>query len=128
MRDTLFEKRRWIMHSGGQAEFKIECDSLTDEDLETLAYIVAQKGKISKVHGVPRGGIRFQRALEKHIQPGGVSLIVDDVLTTGKSMTEAKAKLGWSDAIGIVIFARGTCPNWIQPIFDMRFFNTKDKF
>jgi hypothetical protein len=45
-------------------------------------------------------------------------LIVDDVLTTGASMEAARAKL-WPGSLplGVVIFARGPCPDWVWPIF-----------
>lgn len=138
MRNTLFVRKDFVMHSGGTAHYKIECDALTDDDLETLAFIVAQKTQqytqhegsgIQRVYGVPRGGTRFAHALEKHVdRRGSVRLIVDDVLTTGRSMEEARKELNWEDAIGVVIFARGTCPNWIKPIFDMHWFNTRDEF
>jgi hypothetical protein len=73
--------------------------------------------------------VRFAKALEKYIDPDGdIRLIVDDVLTTGTSMEEARKQLGWDDATGIVIFARGRCPDWILPIFDMHWFQTKDVF
>lgn len=127
-RKALFVKKEFKMHSGGTAEYKIECDALTDEDLETLAFIISRKGAFSDVYGVPRGGVRLQKALEKYKQKDGVKLIVDDVLTTGASMEEAKQKKGWSDAVGIVIFARGSCPDWVKPLFHMLWMNTKDKF
>lgn len=127
------------MHSGGLAHYKIECDALTDDDIATLAFIIAQKGKeitreegsgIREVYGVPRGGTRLAEALRPHLDTrwGKIRLIVDDVLTTGKSMETAKSNLGWSDAYGVVIFARGNCPSWIKPIFSMQWFNVKDEF
>ena len=42
-------------------------------------------------------------------------LIVDDVFTTGASM-EALHTPG---DIGAVVFARGLCPSWITPLFQM---------
>lgn len=128
MRDALFVKKDWIMHSGGTANYKIECDALTDEDLDCLAFIISQKGKFRDVHGVPRGGVRLAQALEKYKSDEGVRLIVDDVLTTGHSMEDAKVNLGWLDAVGIVLFARGPCNDWIKPLFLMKWINTKDRF
>ena len=133
MRETLFKKRDWVMHSGGTAHYKIECDALTDEDIETLAFIIAsksasfgQKGTgIQSVYGIPRGGTRLAHALEHHIdRQGTVRLIVDDVMTTGRSMEEAK-QMGKGD-FGVVIFARGACPDWVKPIFQMNWFNVRD--
>lgn len=138
MKTTLFQRKDFTMHSGGIARYKIECDSLNDEDIDTLAWIVAQKVKemtgkeqtgIKAVHGVPRGGARFAQALEKYTDVyGSVNVIVDDVHTTGQSMENAKQILGWGDAIGIVIFSRGRCADWIKPIFSMNWFNTSDTF
>jgi orotate phosphoribosyltransferase len=122
MRDTLFVRKDFVMHSGGSAFYKIECDALTDDDIETLAWIVAQKGKFSKVVGVPNGGIRFALALQKYVSQEGPTLIVDDVLTTGFSMEEAKNKIGDPRAIGIVIFARKQPADWIRALFTMTFF------
>ena len=137
VRTPLFVKKTFTMHSGDIAHYKIECDTLSDEDLDTLAFIVAEKASrfkwddgtgINKVHGVPRGGVRFAKALEKYAgDPEGVNIIVDDVLTTGASMEEAKKKLGWSDAFGVVIFSRGPKPDWVKAIFEMNWFNTRDE-
>ncbi len=136
---SLFRRMDFVMHSGGRAQYKIECDELTDEDIETLAFIISQKAKvitgedrtgIRQVHGIPRGGERLAAALSRNYidKWGSLRLIVDDVLTTGRSMEDARLNLGWSDAVGVVIFARHTPANWIKPIFSMNWFNTEDKF
>lgn len=136
---ALFQKKDFLMHSGGLAHYKIECDELTEEDLDTLAFIVANKAKlitgedrtgIREVYGVPRGGIRFAHAFMPYLDTkwGSLRLIVDDVLTTGRSMEEARLQKGWTDAIGVVIFARNAPPNWIKPIFQMQWFDTKDEW
>lgn len=139
MRNDLFVKQDFIMHSGGLAHYKVECDALTPGDIETLAWLIAQKTKlmtgqegsgIGQVVGVPQGGLKLAEALQKYREPRGtLKVIVDDVLTTGRSMEVEKERTGWGDeAIGVVIFARGRCPDWIKPIFSMQFFNTKDEF
>ena len=115
---TLFVNKEFAGHAGGTLKFKIECDALTNEDVETIASIVARTHRFRIVYGVPRGGLRLARALEKHLSPDGDILIVDDVLTSGKSMEEAREQCG-GDAIGIVIFARGQCPSWVKPIFQL---------
>lgn len=127
-RSDLFVKQDWVMHSGGTAHYKIDCDALTDNDVKTIAFIISQKGKFSEVYGVPRGGTRLQHALEKYRTPGGIRLIVDDVLTTGRSMEEARQTKDWPDAVGVVIFARNMCPDWIKPIFQMNWINVPDDF
>lgn len=138
MRETLFKKTDFLMHSGGLAHYKIECDALVDEDIETLAWIISQKTRqvtgedrtgIRDVYGVPSGGVRLANALQKYRDRfGSIRLIVDDVLTTGQSMENAKSMLGWTDAFGVVIFARHYCPSWVYPVFSMQFFNTRDDF
>lgn len=50
-------------------------------------------------------------------------LIVDDVLTTGRSMEDARransAYRHMDDVIGAVIFARAKPAPWIKPVFQM---------
>lgn len=41
-------------------------------------------------------------------------LIVDDVLTTGRSMEKQRSK---REAKGIVLFARGPCPLWVEAVW-----------
>ena len=129
---TLFETRDITLHSGEQSDFKIECDSLTDEDIETLAMIAAKRSpRFYEVHGVPTGGLRFAEALEKYIDPDSKSiLIVDDVMTTGNSMWEMKKAIasensGYILIQGVVIFSRVRPGRvdfktiWVKPIFQM---------
>ena len=124
MRKNLFVNKTFTMHSGDIGHWKIECDALTDGDLDTLAYIISRRLKFNKVIGIPRGGIRIAKALEKYESDKGFCLIVDDVLTTGSSMEEVKKQHSDKDVIGVVIFARGKCPDWIIPLFQMhRFFS-----
>ena len=125
---SLFQSGNFTLHSGQQSDFKIDCDTLTDEDWETLAAIIAKRREFREVIGVPQGGIPLARALEKYAQPSMIGryglpiLIVDDVLTTGASMEEVRLKRRDTQVdrfIGVVVFARGSCPNWITPIFQM---------
>ncbi len=110
----LFQNKDFVSHSGVSLSWKIDADALTDTDLAVLAKQVAEKLQFSKVIGIPRGGLRFADALRPYETYGPV-LLVDDVLTTGGSMEQAKT--GFYDPIGVVIFARGACPDWIKPIF-----------
>ncbi len=116
---SLFQQKQFTLHSGSTSFFKIECDALTKEDWETLALIVAKTFSFKKVEGVPRGGIKFAKALEKYADPDGVVdlIIVDDVLTTGNSMNEHR---NGREASGFVVFSRtANFPTWIQPLFIM---------
>lgn len=118
----IFQTGLYTLHSGEESTFKIECDVLTDSDLDTLALLIKDKFDFSLVIGIPTGGTRFAEALvkyEKHNKSNAM-LIVDDVLTTGKSMEEYRYNiLDGRENIGVVIFARGPCPDWIVPIFQM---------
>lgn len=115
----LFNLGDFVAHSGKTLPWKINCDALSPQDWECLARMVADMvGDFSLVVGVPRGGLALEAALRKYISPTGPTLIVDDVLTTGGSMNEFKY---WEeDVVGSVVFARGKCPSWITPVFQMR--------
>lgn len=115
---ALFAKNEFTGHAGGTLSFKIECDDLSYEDIETLAWIVSRKLKFKEVHGIPRGGLRLAKALEQYCVPEGDIFIVDDVLTTGKSMEDMRQEVGGSPK-GLVIFARNECPDWVQSIFNL---------
>jgi len=124
---NLFKLGDFILHSGQKGHFKIDCDALTELDLKTLADIIAKEFRFSKVVGIPTGGTKFAEACEVWTKQHGPLLIVDDVLTTGASMEEEKEKHPYLHVIGVVIFARGACPSWVHPIFDMgRWFNYYD--
>lgn len=127
---SLFQLGDFTLNSGAKSAWKLECDALTDDDIEALALMVRQiVGPFQSVEGVPRGGLRLAKALEPHWAWLGAGqswrsrhLIVDDVLTTGGSMERAKAAhsgQGRGEILGAVIFARGPCPEWIKPVFQM---------
>ncbi len=124
----LFERKPFKMASGGVARYTIQSKALSDEDISTLAWLISEKGDIRDIYGVTEGGHRLAAALEKYRSKQGVRLIVDDVLTTGASMEAARVKTGWHDAVGVVIFSRGPCPDWVLPIFSMEWINTEDEF
>lgn len=126
----LFVQQDFIMHSGGMGKWKIECDALTDDDINTLALIIREIiPDYNSVVGIPNGGIRLETALKKLVYPQPTFsdsqrlLIVDDVLTTGNSMNhtyEMHNLVGGHEYIkGAVIFARGKTPDWITPLFQM---------
>jgi len=115
---NLFNSDWYELHSGNVSNIKIDCDALTDADIETLAEIICNRWVVSDVIGVPSGGLRLSEAILRRVVPTGHRLIVDDVLTTGTSMEKARKKSGWNSAIGVVVFARGRCPSWVTPLFD----------
>lgn len=118
---TLFQTGYFILHSGQRSNFKIDCDALSDEDIKSLANIISRKFVFRKVIGIPRGGLRLAKALEKFVDiTSEIILIVDDVLTTGQSMEEARAEFSKEGNVwGVVIFARNRPPDWVVPIFRM---------
>lgn len=112
----LFQLGRFSLHSGMTSRYKIECDALSDREIVWCArHLAAIVSPFGKVEGVPRGGLRLASALGAYATEGWL-LVVDDVLTTGASIEEHRAG---RDAIGAVIFARGPCPPWVTPLFQM---------
>jgi len=118
---SLFQKINVILHSGKKSDFKIECDDLSYSDVETLCYLISKKFKFFSVFGVPTGGIKFAEKLKKYCtnNPDDPTLVVDDVLTTGNSMIEFVKEQNIPNPIGVVLFSRGKCPDWISPMFQM---------
>jgi len=116
----MFESGNFRLHSGDQSLWKINCDCLSTDDWATLAALAGDRLRFSAVVGIPQGGLAFAEGCRKYAdlsQPLPV-LIVDDVLTTGASMEEFKARTK-GPVIGCVVFARGPCPDWVTPIFHL---------
>lgn len=111
----LFQRGNFILHSGEYSEFKIDADALTDDDIETIACLINENLPLnfSSVEGVPTGGLRLAKAMEKYIYTKSIGpiLIVDDVYTSGASMEKQKA--GRENVMGAVIFARNKPEPWI---------------
>lgn len=102
---SLFQLGKFISHAGNELEWKIECDALTDDDWECLAKMISERTQFGSVYGIPRGGVKLQKALEKYCDPNNkIRLVVDDVYTTGKSMRDVMV----GDDLGYVVFARKT--------------------
>lgn len=122
---NLFQYGRFTLNSGAQSCFKLECDSLTDEDWQCLAHMIAQMvGPFGTVEGVPTGGLKLANALHTYQASSafGLHLIVDDVLTTGGSMQRLKELTTRDNDVqvkGAVVFARGKCPEWVKPLFQL---------
>jgi hypothetical protein len=119
LRVTLFQQGSFTLHSGSQSTFKIDCDALTDDDWKALAAEAAKRlSPFGIAEGVPTGGLRFADALQAHRSEGCERvLVVDDVLTTGRSMEEMREKFSLDKTIGVVAFARGPVPDWVTALF-----------
>ena len=127
---NLFNKDNITLSSGLQSDFKIDCDALTDADIECIAHLISKRISFDSVRGVPTGGTRLAKALEKYSTNTWqrIVLIVDDVLTTGGSMERMKKEIlskphhkKEEETLikGCVVFSRGECPSWITPLFKM---------
>lgn len=111
---SLFRQGLFSLHSGETSKWKIDCDELSYPDWATLTEIALEiLPPFGEVVGVPRGGLMLAQCLSDYVTDGPL-LICDDVLSTGGSMEQMR---GNKDAIGLVIFSRGKCPDWIFPLF-----------
>ena len=116
----LFQTGDFTLHSGAGSNWKIDCDALTDEDWKTLAVMIVERcGPFSRVVGVPRGGMALAEAMGPYVSERGPCLVVDDVLTTGKSILEKMAEQQRNVRMGWVVFARGPCPTGVKALFQM---------
>lgn len=126
---SLFQTGDWQLHSGRFADWIIDCNFLTDEDLDTLAQLYATWGSYQAVAAIPSGGNRFALALSRYRTPRALAqsrpivLIADDVCTTGGSFRATRLKIHeeYPNVMvrGVAIFARGVPPNWVTAIFKL---------
>ena len=114
----LFQSGNFHLHSGASSNFKIDCDALTDADVQTVAMLLKERlPSFGSVEGVPRGGLRLAEAMKQYVSVGP-ALIVDDVWTTGGSIWKVRGDR--EDVIGAVIFSRGETQSWVTALFRMR--------
>ncbi len=116
MMASLIKYGKFKSHSGLSLSWKIDADALFDSDIVDIAKIIHDRMRFSKVIGIPRGGVRLANALQEYVEIGYPVLIVDDVLTTGRSMEEYRLSIS-DPIIGVVIFSRGVCPKWVRSVF-----------
>lgn len=125
---SLFQLGEFTLSSGRKSKFKIDCTLLLEEDWRVLACLIADLvGPFASCEGVPRGGLQLATQLQELRSKSGGHLIVDDVLTTGASMNRLKGQYAPTTAHdtyptqdkirGVVVFARGKCPDWVTPFF-----------
>lgn len=121
---NLIQLGKFELNSGLESDFKLVCDRFIEENLDGVVALLKKiAGPFGGVYGVPRGGSRLEEALLPHLarSVSRTCLIVDDVLTTGGSMRRAREKIAgsWDIILGTVVFARGPCPTWVKPIFQL---------
>jgi len=118
---NLLQRKTFTTHAGNIAHFKIECDALTDEELETFAFLISEKFKFKLVYGIPSGGNKIAAILEKYVDPtSNYVLIIDDVYTTGKSMEDASKIFEDVQLQGVVLFARAPIKHsWVSAVFQL---------
>ncbi len=119
----LFQLGRFMSASGLPLEWKIECDDLSPSDLDCLAFVGKELiGDFGPVVYVPEGAWHFAQAMRKWSSLSSARvLLVDDVLTTGASITRVRERLlrNQRDVVGLVIFARAMPPPWVHAIFTL---------
>jgi hypothetical protein len=114
----LFHIGAFELRNGQHSPFDIDCSVLTGWDISVIGQMMLDVLPLfGEVEGVSRSGLRLAEYLQHYVTEGDYPLlIVDDVLTTGISMEEHRAG---RYACGAVIFARGPCPEWVTPLFQM---------
>ena len=122
----LFVRKEFTSHSGKVLRYKIECDALSDGSWDCFAAeinLAMQKmGGIKEVHGIPRGGMKLASLLQQYVSGTGTKvLVVDDVLTTGRSIEAKREELvkdgvaEYRDIIGFTVFNRAMyTTHWIH--------------
>ena len=124
--NDLFKSINFKSHSGLDLTWKIEMDVLSDPEWFTISKMIMElTPPFREALGIPRGGVKLGDLLNEHATGNEKDpiCIVDDVLTTGKSMEDFlsqhhQRKL-WPVAIGWVVFARIQTPDWVQALFQM---------
>lgn len=118
----LFQLGDFTLRSGRKSAWKIECEALTPGDWAALARMAAEVlPPFGQVVGVPRGGLPFAGALARYtVAWTDRLLIAEDVVTTGGSIERVRAEQsGHPDPVGVCVFARGSVPPWVAPLFTL---------
>ena len=124
--NDLFKSINFKSHSGLDLSWKIECDVLLDSEWFTISKMILElTPPFREAVGIPEGGVKLGELLNEHATGNEKDpiCIVDDVLTTGKSMEYFLEQYSRNRvpfvAIGWVVFARVRTPSWVQALFQM---------
>lgn len=140
---SIFQHGLFTLHSGDHSFWRIDLDELTNTEVGILAALISERVKPfhrvvapSSHYGsvVPRlRNLLVSYQEDPRNKDVWRILVIDDVLTTGHSMEMAARKAREEtptdlkgllqgrtvDVVGAVIFARGQCPDWITPVFQL---------
>ena len=117
---NLFQSVNFKSHSGLQLHWKIECEALSDPEWFTISKMIMElTPPFQEAVGIPSGGVKLAALLNEFATNDEKDpvCIVDDVLTTGKSMELYASQ--YSLTIGWVVFARVQTPAWVAALFQM---------
>ena len=148
----LFQKVDFKSSAGLDLTWKIECDAISDDEWKCIATMIMERANpFRSAIGVPTGGIKLAELLNEYGTGSYLDpvCIVDDVLTTGKSMEEYKVRAikdeeerisicktytgvtrskaeqdiitngSKTSPVGWVVFARNHPAEWISSLFYM---------
>ena len=148
----LFQKVDFKSSAGLDLTWKIECDAVSDDEWKCIATMIMERANpFRSAIGVPTGGIKLAELLNEYGTGSYLDpvCIVDDVLTTGKSMEEYKVRAikdeeerisicktytgvtrskaeqdiitngSKTSPVGWVVFARNHPAEWISSLFYM---------
>jgi hypothetical protein len=96
----------------------INPEALTEEDWDTLAWLISQRYAFHFVRGAGRWGIKLAKVLEQYGDPEGqhLMLLVDVVYDGPDYLNALRSAISYEPVTGVVVFAHVEPPAWIQPI------------
>ena len=130
-RAPCFALGKFTLSSGIPSIFKIDCEKFNNDEIMMHAFLASrlmagsQPLRASKIVSIPKGGDRLAQVLNDACRKDDTApiYIVDDVYTTGASMKRMRAELNEqfpnADIRGVVLYARGPVPDWVQAVFNI---------